>query len=263
MRRTVITVGTPAIRARPEFLNGPVGRAVGPLWRSGPHAPNNVVVVTALRVLVAEDEVLLREGLVRLLEEAGCEVVAQVADGRDIVRRAKAHRPDVAVLDIRMPPGHEDEGLRAAAELTESVPEIGILILSQHAESRAALRLLETRNGGVGYLLKERVADVEAFIDALRRVASGRTAVDPEVVRRLMRRKRAGQALGELSPRELELLALIAEGRSNAAIARQLFLSYKTVESHVRTIFLKLGVPATGDDQRRVLAVLAYLRAQG
>ena len=214
-----------------------------------------------MRVLVAEDELLLREGLVRLLEEGGFEVVAQAGDAEDAVRRSLALKPDVVLLDIRMPPTHTDEGLRVAEHLHERLPEAGVLLLSHHVEAAYAVRLLERRTRGIGYLLKDRVTDLEAFAEAVRRVGGGGAVVDPKVVERLMGRRRLEDPLAELSDRERDLLALMAEGRSNAAIARTLFLSPKTVESHVRSIFGKLGLAPAEEDNRRVLAVIGFLRA--
>ena len=214
-----------------------------------------------MRVLVAEDEVLLREGLVRLLEESGFDVVAQVGHAEDAVRRSLALKPDVVLLDIRMPPTHSDEGLRVAEHLHERLPGTAVLLLSHHVESAYAVRLLERRSTGIGYLLKDRVTDLDAFSEAVRRVGAGGAVVDPKVVKRLMDRKRVDDPLAEFSGRERDLLALMAEGRSNAAIARTMHLSPKTVETHVRSIFGKLGLAQGEDDNRRVLAVISFLRA--
>jgi len=213
-----------------------------------------------VRVVIAEDLALLREGLTRLLEDAGFEVVAAVADGSDLLRAAVTQRPDVAVVDVRLPPSFRDEGLRAALEARRRVPGLPILVLSQYVEETYAAELLEDGADGVGYLLKERVADVGDFVDAVRRVAEGGTALDPEVVRQLVLRR--GGPVGSLSPREREVLALMAEGRSNAGIAAALVVTESAVEKHVRSVFAKLRLPATEEANRRVLAVLAYLRSE-
>ena len=214
-----------------------------------------------LRVVLADDSVLLREGLARLLEESGFEVAGQSGDAEDLLRKVGAHRPDVAVVDVRMPPTHTDEGLRAAAEIREKHPETGVLVLSQYIEEAYAMELLSSNAEGVGYLLKDRVADLERFIDAVRRVGEGGSALDPEVVSRLLGRRRQEDPLAEISPREREVLALMAEGRSNHAIASELVVTERAVEKHVTSIFNKLNLPPTADDHRRVLAVLTYLRA--
>jgi DNA-binding NarL/FixJ family response regulator/class 3 adenylate cyclase len=210
------------------------------------------------RVAIADDSVLLREGIVRLLEEAGFEVVGQSGTAEDLLRHVAMHKPDVAVVDVKMPPTHTDEGLRAAKEIRERFPDTGVLVLSQYVEAGYAVDLL-TETEGVGYLLKDRVADLEQFATAVRRVADGGSALDPAVVSQLVGR-RGGGPLDELSPREREVMELIAEGRSNQAIADRLFVTLRAVEKHVTSIFEKLGLPATSDDHRRVLAVLAYLR---
>jgi DNA-binding NarL/FixJ family response regulator len=215
----------------------------------------------ALRVVLAEDSALFREGIVRILEAAGCEVVAAVGDRDALLEAASADRPDVVVTDIRMPPTGTTEGLEAAAAIRREHPGMAILVLSQYVETRHAVRLLEDGADGVGYLLKDRVADGAEFVDALRRVAAGGSAIDPEVVSRLLTRAREGDDLARLTEREREILGAMAEGRSNRAIGEALFLSPKTVESHVGSIFAKLGLEPTADDHRRVLAVLAYLRA--
>ncbi len=214
-----------------------------------------------MRLVLAEDSVLLREGLSRLLTEAGFDVVAVAGDADGALRLVEEHRPDVAVLDIRMPPTHSDEGLRAASEIRLRFPEVGILVLSQYVETAYAVRLMADGAEGVGYLLKDRVSDVAELADAVRRVGSGGCVVDPHVVSRLLGRKRPASGLDRLSERERAVLALMAEGRSNHSIAQRLFMSEKTVESHVRTIFTKLDLPPSGDDHRRVLAVVRYLRA--
>ena len=215
----------------------------------------------SVRVVVADDSVLLREGLCRLLEESGFEVVGQAGDAEDLMRKVGAHKPDVAIVDVRMPPTHTDEGLRAAAEIREKHPETGVLVLSQYIEEAYAMELLSSNAEGVGYLLKDRVADLERFIDAVKRVGEGGSALDPEVVSRLLGRRRQTDPLAEISPREREVLALMAEGRSNHAIASELVVTERAVEKHVTSIFNKLNLPPAADDHRRVLAVLTYLRA--
>jgi DNA-binding NarL/FixJ family response regulator len=214
-----------------------------------------------LKVVVAEDSVLLREGLCRLLEDSGFEVAGQAGDAEDLMRKVGAHKPDVAIVDVRMPPTHTDEGLRAAAEIRDKHPDTGVLVLSQYIEEAYAMELLSSNAEGVGYLLKDRVADLERFIDAVRRVGEGGSALDPEVVSRLLGRRRQEDPLAEISPREREVLALMAEGRSNHAIANELVVTERAVEKHVTSIFDKLGLPATTDSHRRVLAVLAFLRS--
>ncbi len=212
-----------------------------------------------LRVVIAEDAALFREGLVRLLAERGHQVVAAVADPGRLLAAVDEHRPDVAVVDIRMPPTHTDEGLRAALELRRAHPGTGVLVLSQYIETRYAARLLEGNAAGVGYLLKDRVADVGEFTDALARVAAGGTALDPEVVSQLLGAGRNADDLAALTPREREVLALMGEGRSNAGIAGALVLSVGAVEKHVASIFGKLRLPPAEGDNRRVLAVLRFL----
>jgi len=210
-------------------------------------------------VIVAEDSVLLREGVVRLLEEAGFKVVGQAGDGEELMRKARAHRPDVAIIDIRMPPTHSDEGLQAARAIREELPDTGVLVLSQYMEGEYALELLGDDAAGVGYLLKDRISDLERFADAVRRVAEGGSALDPEVVSQMLGRRRVEDPLAELSPREREVLGLMAEGRSNLAIAEALVISERAVEKHVTGIFTKLSLPPAAEDHRRVLAVLAFL----
>ena len=212
-----------------------------------------------LRVVIAEDSALIREGISRLIEESGGTVVAKVADGNAFVAAVAKHRPDVSVVDVRMPPSQRDEGLRAAVEARRRVPGTPILVLSQYVERQYATELLADRAGGVGYLLKDRVGDVPEFMDALRRVARGGTALDPEVVAQLMTRNRADDPLSALTPREREVLAAMAEGRTNVGIARQLSISEGATEKHISSIFGKLELPDTADDHRRVLAVLTYL----
>jgi DNA-binding NarL/FixJ family response regulator len=214
-----------------------------------------------MRVVVAEDSVLLREGVVRILEEAGIEVVGQAGDAEDLLRKVRAHKPDVAVTDIRMPPTNTDEGLRAAHEIRGELPDVGVLVLSQYVEHGYALDLLADNAAGVGYLLKDRIGDVDAFIDAVKRVADGGSALDPEVVSQLLGRKRRDDPLEELTAREREVLGLMAEGRSNNAIAEALVVTERAVEKHVTSIFSKLDLVNTPQDHRRVLAVLAYLQA--
>ncbi|RKS05068.1 LuxR family two component transcriptional regulator [Nocardiopsis sp. Huas11] len=212
-----------------------------------------------MRVVIAEDSALLREGLVQLITMVGHEVVAAVADAPSLERAVAEHEPDVAVTDVRMPPDHSDDGLRAALRLTRSHPGTGILVLSQYVVRGAAAELLESADSGVGYLLKDRVGDVDELIDALERVASRGTVIDPEVVRRLLGRQRNRSVLDRLSPREREVLDLMAQGRSNAAIAQALVLSEAAVAKNISGIFTKLDLPVASQDNRRVLAVLAYL----
>jgi DNA-binding NarL/FixJ family response regulator len=214
-----------------------------------------------MRVVLADDSILLREGVARLLAEAGLDVVAQAGDADDLLRKVGAHKPDVAIVDVKMPPTHTDEGLRAAAEIRERHPDVGVLVLSQYLEEGYALDLLSSSAERMGYLLKDRVADLDRFVDAVRRVGEGGSALDPEVVSRLLGRRRREDPLEELSPREREVLSLMAEGRSNHAIAEALVVTERAVEKHVTSIFSKLNLPPTAEDHRRVLAVLTYLRA--
>ncbi|UWP83499.1 response regulator [Dactylosporangium fulvum] len=214
-----------------------------------------------MRVVVADDAVLLREGLVRLLEESGHTVVAAVGDGPSLVEAIVEHRPEVAIVDVRMPPSHTDEGLRAAVEARSRVPGTPILVLSQYVEVSYADDLLADRAGAVGYLLKDRVSEVAEFLDAVRRVATGATVLDPEVVSQLLVRRRRDDPLRSLTPREREVLGLMAEGRSNTAIARKLVVTDGAVEKHVKNIFTKLDLPPDDEQHRRVLAVLAYLQS--
>ena len=214
----------------------------------------------SLRVVIGEDDVLLREGIARLLTEAGFEVAAQTGDAEDFLRRALAHRPDVAVVDVQMPPGLEDDGLRAGLELRRQRPETGVLVLSQFYEEHYALELIGEHAEGVGYLLKERVGDVEAFIDAVRRVADGGSALDPEIVGRMLGRRREDRPLDRLSPREQDVLAAMAEGKSNKGIAEALVVTPAAVEKHITSIFDKLELDPGATEHRRVLAVLTYLR---
>src|SRR5215203_6387366 len=214
----------------------------------------------SVRVVIADDSVLLREGVARLLEDAGFEVVGQAGDGEDLVRKVGAHKPDAAVVDLRMPPTHTDEGLRAAKRIRERQPGTGVLVLSQYAEEEYATQLLDDGAEGVGYLLKDRVADVDGFADAVRRVAEGGSALDPEIVQLMLGRRR-DEPLEELTAREREVLALMAEGLSNQAIGENLVITEQAVEKHVTSIFGKLGLSATSETHRRVLAVLAYIRS--
>jgi DNA-binding NarL/FixJ family response regulator len=214
-----------------------------------------------MRVVVGEDSVLLREGIVRLLSESGLEVVGQAGDAEDLLRKVGAHRPDVVIADIRMPPDNTDDGLRAAIEIREHHPGTGVLVLSAYVEEAYALELVADDASGIGYLLKDRVADVDAFVDAVRRVGDGGSALDPEVVSSLLGRTRRADPLGELTRREREVLDLMAEGRSNKAIAEQLVITDRAVEKHVTSIFSKLGLEPTAEDHRRVLAVLTFLKS--
>ena len=212
-----------------------------------------------MRVVLAEDSVLLREGVARLLREAGFEVVGQASNADELLLKVRSYSPDVAIVDIRMPPTHTDEGLRAAQEIREKYPGTGVLVLSQYAEPAYAMELLAESAEGVGYLLKDRVSDVNDFCAAVKRVAEGGSALDPTVVSQLVGRRRRDDPVSELTPRETEVLELMAEGRSNQAIGERLFITPRAVEKHVTSIFGKLGLAAAAEDHRRVLAVLAYL----
>lgn len=215
-----------------------------------------------MRVILAEDSVLLRQGLARLLVDAGVEVLAEVGDADAAVRAVDSHAPDAAILDIRMPPEHRDDGIRAASRIRQRHPETGILLLSAHLEPTSALQLVERHpTGGFGYLLKDHVASLEVMLDALGRVCAGETVLDPDVISALFERRGAAARWAALSMRERDVLALMAEGRSNAAICRQLVLSRKTVETHIASIFVKLDLHVEESDHRRVLAVLAWLRS--
>ncbi|WP_328526925.1 response regulator transcription factor [Kribbella sp. NBC_00359] len=214
-----------------------------------------------MRVVIAEDSVLLREGIVRLLLEQDCTVVAAVGDGDALLKAVNEHRPDVCVVDVRMPPTFTDEGLRAALVIREQFPAIGVLVLSQYVEERYASELIGGNPGGVGYLLKDRVADVDQFIDALRRVGDGGAALDPEVISQLLVRSRRVDPLAVLSPREQDVLRVMAEGKSNAGIAQALVVGEGAVEKHISNIFLKLGFAPTDGEHRRVLAVLKFLES--
>jgi DNA-binding NarL/FixJ family response regulator len=214
-----------------------------------------------VRVVIAEDLALLRDGLIRLLTAHGFEVVEAVDNGPSLLRALTTHRPDVAVVDVRLPPTFTDEGLQAAIEARAKVPGLPVLVLSQYVEPLYARELLSDRSGGVGYLLKDRVSNVGQFLDAVRRVGTGGTVMDPEVISQLLARHARNEPLRQLTPREREVLGLMAEGRSNAAIAGRLFITEKAVSKHTNNIFSKLGLPPSEDDNRRVLAVLAYLGA--
>ena len=215
-----------------------------------------------MRIVIAEDSVLLREGIAGLLEDAGHEVVARVGDAESLVAVVAEHSPELVIADVRMPPDYSDEGMRAAAEIRSRFPGTAVLMLSQHVETRHALELVRA-GGGFGYLLKDRVLDVDDFLDTARRVAAGGSALDPEVVATLIPAPRDADPLAALTPREHEVLGLMAEGRTNSGIATRLWLTEKTVETHVRSILGKLALPLSNEDNRRVLAVLAYLRAAG
>lgn len=213
-----------------------------------------------MRVVIADDSVLLREGAVRLLEEAGIEVAGQAGDAEDLLRKVRAHKPDVAIVDIRMPPDNSDDGLRAAAVIRAELPDTGVLILSQYVEEHYAVDLLSGGSEGVGYLLKDRVAEVDRFVDAVRRVADGGSVLDPEVVAQMLGRRREEGPLDTLTEREREVLKAMAEGQTNKAIAAEMFVSERAVERHVTAIFGKLGLASADGGHRRVLAVLTYLR---
>ncbi|WP_067813820.1 response regulator transcription factor [Actinomadura kijaniata] len=216
-----------------------------------------------MRVVIAEDSVLLREGIVRLLEDAGIETVGTVGDGPGLLGLVREHRPDLAIVDVRMPPSFTDEGLRAALKVREAVPGTPILVLSQYVEERYATDLIGGGAEGVGYLLKERVSDIAEFIDAVRRIAAGGTVIDPEVIGQLLGRRRSNDPLQDLTPREQEVLALMAQGRSNGAIAGELVVTEGAVEKHISNIFAKLGLQPAQGGHRRVMAVLAYLGRAG
>jgi DNA-binding NarL/FixJ family response regulator/class 3 adenylate cyclase len=222
-------------------------------------SPESELDTGGTTVVLADDSVLLREGTARLLEDAGFSVVGQAGDAEDLMLKVRSYRPDVAVVDIRMPPTHTDEGLRAAKEIREKHPDTGVLVLSQYVESEYAMELLSDSAEGVGYLLKDRVADIGDFASAVRRVAEGGSALDPTIVSRLVGRRRGSDPLADLTPREREVLEQMAEGRSNKAIASRLVVTERAIEKHVTSIFGKLRLPPSSDDHRRVLAVLAYL----
>jgi DNA-binding NarL/FixJ family response regulator len=214
-----------------------------------------------VRVVVADDVLLTREGIARLLQDAGIDVVSQAEDAEGLLRNVRLDRPDVAVVDIRMPPTHTDEGLVAAQSIRTEHPEVGVLVLSQYVEPSYAMRLVEEHPERVGYLLKERVFDIATVVDALRRIVDGETVIDPTIVARLMGRRRRDDPVSQLTEREREVLGLIAEGMSNRALASRLFITERTVEAHVTQIFQKLGLAESPDQHRRVLAVIAFLRA--
>jgi len=214
-----------------------------------------------MRVVIADDSMIVREGLARLLSDSGCDIAATAADAAQLLRAVRRTRPDVAIVDVKMPPTHTDEGITAALEIRRTHPDVGVLVLSQYLESEYATRLLTEVPERAGYLLKDRLADVAVLVDALRRIVEGECVVDPTIVARLVHRPRQPSPLDQLSDREREVLALMAEGRSNRAIAQRLFVSSKTIEAHVRQILLKLDLPESADDHRRVLAVLTYLRS--
>ena len=221
--------------------------------------PPETAAAAKLRVVIADDHVLLRRGVVTMLEAEGFEVVGQAGDAEELVRKVGAHRPDVAIVDIRMPPTNTDDGLRAAVAIRATHPGVGVLVLSQYLEADYALELIGNDARGVGYLLKDRVADIEEFADAIRRVACGGSVLDPEVVRWMLGRRRETSALSELTAREHEVLGLLAEGCSNAGVASRIFVTQRSVEKHVTSIMAKLGLPSEPEAHRRVLAVLAYL----
>jgi len=214
-----------------------------------------------MRVMIAEDSVLLREGVARLLDDAGVDVVACCGTADELLLKVRSFPPDVAVVDIRLPPTHNDEGLQAALEIRASHPSVGVLVLSQYVELGLALKLLAESADGVGYLLKDRITDVDDFVDAVRRVAAGGSALDPIIVSTLLARERANDPLAQLTPREHEVLELMATGRSNQGIADKLVISLRAVEKYVSSVFHKLGLPSTPSESRRVLAVLLFLRS--
>jgi DNA-binding NarL/FixJ family response regulator len=214
-----------------------------------------------MQVAIAEDSVLLREGLARLLGEAGFDVIARCRDAEELRQLLKAQRPEVVIVDIRLPPTHTDEGLQAAVEIRSAYPDVGVLVLSQYVELGLAMKLLADSAEGVGYLLKDRISDVPDFLASVRRVATGGSAVDPTIVSTLLSRRRSDDPLAQLTPREREVLKLMAEGTSNQGIADRLVITLRAVEKYVSSIFTKLGLPATGSESRRVLAVLLFLRS--
>jgi DNA-binding NarL/FixJ family response regulator len=213
-----------------------------------------------MRVVIAEDSVLLREGLARLLDDAGFEVVAKSGDAQDLMRKVRGHKPDVAIVDIRLPPTHSDEGLQAALQIRSEHPDVAVLVLSQYVELGLAMKLLSDSAESVGYLLKDRISDVDDFVGAVRRVADGGSALDPIIVSTLLSRQRDDDPLATLTPREREVLELMATGSSNQGIADKLVITVRAVEKYVSSIFGKLGLPSTGSESRRVLAVLMFLR---
>lgn len=211
-------------------------------------------------MVIADDDVLLREGMARLLAEAGFDVVGQAGDAEDLMRKVRGHRPDLAIIDIRMPPTKTDEGLRAAQEIRRDLPDVGVVVLSQYVDQEYAMELLGSSAEGVGYMLKDRVADIDRFAEAVRRVGEGGSVLDPEVVSQLIGSRRGDDPLDRLTPREREVLGLMAQGRSNVAISRDLVVTERAIEKHVTNIFIKLDLPPAEDAHRRVLAVLAYLK---
>ena len=225
-------------------------------------ATANLEAADRMRVVIGEDQLLFRKGLSRLLEEAGFDVVGQAGDAIDLRRKVRAHRPDVAVVDIQMPPTNTDDGLRAAMEIRAEHPDTKVLVLSQYIEERYAVDLIGDSAEGVGYLLKDRVGDLDAFADAVRHVGEGGSVLDPEVVGQMLGRRRRVDPLDELSPREREVLELMAQGRSNSGIAEQLVITESAVEKHVTSIFDTLGIDRSGEAHRRILAVLTYLRSR-
>jgi DNA-binding NarL/FixJ family response regulator len=214
-----------------------------------------------VRAVIAEDSVLLREGIGHVLDCAGLEVVGSCATAEELLLKVRSHAPDVAIVDIRLPPSHTDEGIRAAVEIRATHPSVGVLVVSQYLELGLAMKLLGDSAEGVGYLLKDRIGDVDDFVGAVRRVASGGSAIDPTIVSTLLAKRRSDDPLGELTPREREVLELMAEGRSNQGIADKLVITLRSVEKYVSSVFGKLGLPSTGTESRRVLAVLMYLRS--
>lgn len=250
----VTGVASPAIGASTGIL--PAATVGGNRGRRGPRCQT-----PAVRVVVAEDVMLTREGIVRVLGDAGCEVVGETGDADGLMRLVATEKPDCAVLDIRMPPTHTDEGVVAAERIRELHPNVAVLVLSQYVEASYALRLLEEHPERTGYLLKERVSDPVILVDALNRLTEGETVIDPTIVSRLFARRREHDPVAELSEREREVLGLVAEGLSNVAISERLFITERTVEAHVKQIFGKLGITQAPDTNRRVLAVLAYLRS--
>jgi DNA-binding NarL/FixJ family response regulator len=235
-------------------------------WGNPEHAGLPVLLLCgklaliSVRVVVGEDQPLVREGIVRVLEDGGHEVVAVAADATDLIRKARAHKPDLVVTDIQMPPDSTDDGIRAAKQIRRELPDVGVLVLSQFLEARYALDLVGEQAAGVGYLLKDRVGDLTVFLEAVRRVAAGGSALDPEVVQRMVGRQRHDSPFDELTPREREVVSLMAEGRSNQGIADELIVTVAAVERHVTNIFAKLGLRTASEDHRRVLAVLQYLK---
>jgi DNA-binding NarL/FixJ family response regulator len=239
---------------------GPRGSTPGGAVSVAPPGGMREGPLISVRIVVGEDQLLIREGVVRVLVEAGHEVVGVAADAPDLLRKARAHKPDLVVTDIQMPPDSTDDGIRAAKTIREELPEIGVLVLSQFLEARYALDLVGDSAAGVGYLLKDRVGDLTTFLEAVRRVAAGGSALDPEVIQRMVGKQRRSSAIDDLTPRERQVLSLMAEGRSNQGIADELIVTVAAVERHVTSIFAKLGLRTATEDHRRVLAVLQYLK---